>query len=128
MLTEGEPHLAIGDPDRFEQALWALLDNAVKYSPAGSEIEIRIVPGERSVAVEVRDHGRGMSDTTQRRAFDQFFRSEDARAAVPDGSGIGLYTARGLLRAMDGDITVSSRLGDGSTFRVTLPAEPASNR
>ena len=127
LVSEGDPYLAVGDPDRFEQALWAVFDNAVKYSPQKSEIEVRVVAGQRSVAVEVRDHGRGMSELTQRRAFDQFFRSDDARAAVPDGSGIGLYTARGLLHAMGGDLTVTSRLGYGSAFLMTVPGEAAEN-
>lgn len=126
MVTEGAPHLAIGDPDRFEQALWAVLDNAVKYSPEGSPIGVRVAPTDGSrLLVTVTDQGRGMSDATRRQAFDQFFRSADARDAAPDGSGIGLYTARGLLRAMGGDIDASSRLGAGSTIVLTLPAEPA---
>ena len=81
MTIEGDPHLAIGDPDRFEQALWAIFDNAVKYSPTGSEIAIQVVGEGGVLGVEIRDHGRGMSESTQRQAFDQFFRADDARAA-----------------------------------------------
>ncbi len=124
LRTESGQYLAVGDADRFEQALWAILGNAVKYSPDASPISVTVAPvSPELLAVAVTDAGRGMSPETQARAFDQFFRSTDARAAVPDGSGIGLYTARGLLRAMGGDVTVSSRLAGGTTLTVLLPAE-----
>lgn len=123
--SAGDPHLAVGDPDRFEQALWAILDNAVKYSPPGRAVRVRVVPSAGTLTVAVDDEGTGMDDETRRQAFDQFFRAPDARAAVPDGSGIGLYTGRGLLRAMGGDIIAVPSPSGGSTFEVSLPAEPA---
>ena len=124
LRTDGAGHLAVGDPDRFEQVMWALLDNATKYSPAGSAIEVTVAPARRvAPAVTVADHGRGMSPETQRRAFDQFYRAADARNAAPDGSGIGLYAARGLIGAMGGSISIASTLGSGSGFTVLLPAE-----
>ena len=127
LRTDGDGHLAVGDPDRFEQVMWALLDNATKYSPAGSAIEVTVAPADGSrLSVTVADHGRGMSPETQRRAFEQFYRAADARNAAPDGSGIGLYAARGLIGAMGGSISIVSALGSGSAFTVVLPAEPAS--
>lgn len=125
LATHGDPHLAVGDPDRFEQALWAILDNAVKYSPAGSPIRVEVAPGQSRIAVDVIDRGPGMDMTTRARAFEQFYRASHARRTAPDGSGIGLYTARGLLRAMGGDISILSRPGPGTTLRFTVPAEAA---
>ena len=125
IASDGVPHLAVGDPDRFEQALWAILDNAVKYSPPNSAVRVHVAPSGGVLTVSVEDDGRGMDEATRHQAFDQFFRAADARAAVPDGSGIGLYTARGLLRAMGGDITAETRAGGGTTLHLTLPAEPA---
>ncbi|HET9498072.1 MAG TPA: HAMP domain-containing sensor histidine kinase, partial [Candidatus Limnocylindria bacterium] len=127
--VEGEPHLAVGDPDRFEQVLWALLDNAVKYSPPGTEIRVRLTgrPGPSSDLVSelsVHDAGPGIAAADRERAFDQFFRGEHARRMVPDGSGIGLYAARGLVEAMHGRLTLASEPGDGTTFLITLLAEP----
>ena len=58
-------------------------------------------------------------------AFDQFYRSDVARRLSPDGSGLGLHAARGLVRAMGGEITASSRLGAGTVITISLPAEPA---
>jgi signal transduction histidine kinase len=123
----GVPHLAVADPDRLEQVLWALLDNAVKYSPAGSPISVTI-SGESNGSdlqslIQIRDEGSGMDPESQRRAFEQFYRSDTARRLAPDGSGVGLYAARGLMRAMGGDIELRSTLGGGTTATVTLPSE-----
>jgi len=129
LVLEGIPHLAVADPDRLEQVLWALLDNAVKYSPAGSPISVRI-SGDRTAtrelqsAIRIRDEGSGMDEEAQRRAFEQFYRSETARRLAPDGSGVGLYAARGLVEAMGGTIEIASRLGSGTTVTLALPAEP----
>jgi len=132
LQVEGPEHLAIGDPDRLEQVLWAILDNAVKYSPAESPIRVRLSASEQAGAsgmlraeLEVTDEGAGMDPETRERAFEQFYRSADARRAAPDGSGVGLYAARGLLRAMEGDIELDSQLGSGTTVRIGLVAEPA---
>jgi signal transduction histidine kinase len=125
LSVAGPPQLAIGDVDRLEQVLWALLDNAVKYSPAGSPVDVRLEPdGHDRLAISVTDHGMGMDPETAGLAFEQFYRAERARSLAPDGSGVGLYAARGLVEAMGGRIGVESRLGSGTTVRVTLPAEP----
>ena len=123
LRIEGQPHLAVGDPDRVEQVLWALLDNAVKYSPPGTPVLVRVKPVGGRLAIEVRDQGTGMDDETRQRAFDQFYRSDEARRKAPDGSGVGLYAARGLVEAMGGSISVESASGAGTTVIVTLPAE-----
>ena len=70
------------------------------------------------------DAGPGIAAEDREHAFDQFFRGEQARRMVPDGSGIGLYAARGLVEAMQGRLTVNGAPGEGATFLVTLPAEP----
>jgi signal transduction histidine kinase len=125
LVVEGEPYLAIGDPDRLEQVLWALLDNAVKYSPDASPIEVHIAPDDQELVISVRDAGAGMDSETQMHAFEQFYRSAHARRHAPDGSGVGLYAARGLVEAMSGTVALSSTLGSGTTITVRLPAEPS---
>jgi len=130
--TTGPDQLVVGDPDRVEQVLWAVLDNAVKYSPAGSPIAVSLgatagdgeAEGGRWCDIVVTDAGPGMDAEEQGRAFDQFFRSEAARRAAPDGSGIGLYAARGLVLAMGGSMELDSQPGTGTTVRIRLPAEP----
>jgi signal transduction histidine kinase len=109
-----------------------VLDNAVKYSPPDSTVRVRLdgregtPDGSRVTSViSVADEGAGMDPATQERAFEQFFRSVDARRLAPDGSGVGLYAARGLVRAMGGEMTIDSRLGFGTTVSIELPAERA---
>ena len=125
LTVSGAPHLAVGDPDRVEQVLWALLDNAVKYSPDGSEIDVRIAPSDGQLSVSVRDHGIGMDEATRGRAFEQFYRAEPARRLAPDGSGVGLYAASGLMVAMGGSLEIASGLGAGTEITLRLPAEPS---
>ena len=125
LAVEGAPHLAVGDPDRLEQVLWAILDNAVKYSPTGSAISVRVQPDGEQLAITIRDRGVGMDDATRERAFEQFYRSETARRLAPDGSGVGLYAASGLMAAMGGSVAIESELGHGSAFTLRLPAEPS---
>jgi signal transduction histidine kinase len=129
VTNEGPERLAIGDPDRLEQVLWAVLDNAVKYSPAGSAVRVRLASLEEGDGlqsrIEISDEGAGMDAMTRARAFEQFYRSADARRLAPDGSGVGLYAARGLVRAMGGDMELDSRLGAGTTVAIALPAEGA---
>ena len=123
--VRGPPHLAVADEDRVEQVLWAVLDNAVKYSPAGSPIGVEVVPVNGSLSISVSDVGTGMDEDTQHRAFEQFYRSPSARMLAPDGSGVGLYAAQGLMQAMSGAIGIKSRIGGGSTVTLRVPAEPS---
>ncbi len=129
LVEEGPDHLVVGDPDRLEQVLWAVLDNAVKYSPAGSSVRVRLASDSAGdgirARVEISDEGAGMDAATRERAFEQFYRSAIARRLAPDGSGVGLYAARGLVRAMGGHIELESRLGEGTTVAISLPAEGA---
>jgi signal transduction histidine kinase len=120
---EGPMQLAVGDPDRFEQVLWAVLDNAVKYSQPGSAVAVHVRADQDAREVSVTDQGSGMDSQELEHAFDQFFRSEQARRAAPDGSGIGLYAARGLVEAMGGSVSIESVAGAGTTVRIKLPAE-----
>jgi signal transduction histidine kinase len=117
--------------------LWAVLDNAVKYSPPRSAITVRVsattesgeAPGGsdgHGLEIAVVDRGRGMTAAVREHAFDQFFRADEARRAAPDGSGIGLYAARGLMEAMGGSITIDGSDDEGTVVRVQLPAEPIS--
>jgi len=105
--------------------LWAILDNAVKYSPAGSGVHVLVQPDGDQLAITIRDNGIGMDEATRQRAFEQFYRSGDARRLAPDGSGVGLYAASGLMSAMGGSVTIDSELGRGTAFTLRVPAEPS---
>ncbi len=125
LAVKGTPHLAVADPGRFEQVLWAVLDNAVKYSPERSAISVGVVPENAHLAVTIRDSGIGMDEETRAQAFEQFYRSAQARRLAPDGSGVGMYAASGLMVAMGGSIRVWSEPGVGTEITLLVPAEPS---
>jgi signal transduction histidine kinase len=121
----GPPLLAVADPDRLEQVLWAVIDNAIKYSPAGGGVHVSIGGDGDRARIAIRDEGVGMDARTVAQAFEQFYRSPEARRVAPNGSGIGLFAARGLMQAMGGSISINSQLGQGTTITLELPAEHA---
>ena len=109
-----------GDLRRLRQVLANLLDNAVKYTPRGGHVAVqaRTVPG--AAAIEVKDDGIGIPEHEQPRIFDRLYRGDQSR--TERGLGLGLSLARAIVRAHQGEITVLSSPGRGSTFTVTLPA------
>ena len=105
------------DPDKVEQVLTNLVENAAKYaSPKDMRVEGEVLDGH--VAVEVSDRGEGIPPSDLPRVFTKFFRRAQTR---PTGSGLGLWISRGLVEAHGGQLVVESELGKGSTFRFTLP-------
>ena len=108
------------DPDRLRQVLSNLVQNALTHTPAGGSVRISTRQEGDSVIFEVADTGQGIPPDDLPHIFDRFYRAgSGARSA---GLGLGLAISRDLARAMDGDITVSSRTGEGSVFTVKLPA------
>jgi heavy metal sensor kinase len=122
--VQGESALVVsGDRLILRQALINLIDNAIKYSPSGSEIVVQIHPGKDSeVIVEVIDQGPGVSREHQSRIFDRFYRVDKARSREWGGAGLGLAIARWAVEVHGGQIVVESAEGSGSIFRVTLPS------
>jgi signal transduction histidine kinase/HAMP domain-containing protein len=119
-----EGWLAVADPDLVDQVLWALLDNAVHYG-AGTPITVRVAlnRGPCRLRCTIEDGGPGIADDERERLFTRWARG--AAGAERDGSGLGLYVSRGLVRAMDGDLVLEpSAPGRGAAFTFDLPAEP----
>jgi len=113
---------AIGDPDRIEQVLVNLIDNAVKYSPEGGEVTVSTASAEGRVRVEVADEGVGIPASEHDSVFEKFYRGSEGGTVT--GTGLGLYICRELVRRMGGTIGVRSRIGGGSTFYFDLPSDP----
>jgi len=109
------------DGERLRQVVANLLDNAIKYSPGGGRVEVRVGAQGRSGTIEVADHGLGIPAHEQQRIFEKFYRLDPSMTRGIGGSGLGLYISRELVRQMDGEILVDSQLGEGSTFTVLLP-------
>lgn len=104
-------------------AIKQILDNALKYSPLEAAVAVHAFRGDGTVALEITDHGKGISREEQLRIFERFYRSPSIRNQIP-GSGLGLSIAHRILRAHGGDLTVKSSPGE-TTFRLVLPVEPA---
>jgi signal transduction histidine kinase len=118
-----EPLAATADPDKLRQVFSILLDNAIRYSPAGGTVTVGVAQSDDTVAVRVADEGVGIPQSDQDQIFRKFYRGADADSRVgAGGSGLGLFIARGLVTAMGGRIWVESHEGEGSTFAFELPA------
>jgi len=111
-----------GDPERTRQVLLNLLDNAVKYSPRGGQIELGVAPAGDGVRFSVRDEGLGIPLGEQERIFDKFYRLDPDQRGGIGGSGLGLYICRELVRSMGGRIWVESEPGRGTLVSFELPA------
>ena len=109
------------DPDRLCEVLTNLLDNAVKYSPAGGRIRLEAAAHGEEGQLSVRDAGPGIPVEEQERIFEKFHRLDAGDSQETYGYGLGLYLSRRLTQAMGGRIWVESRIGEGATFRVALP-------
>ncbi|MBE3565983.1 MAG: PAS domain S-box protein [Thermogemmatispora sp.] len=118
-----EPLVALIDPHRLEQVLTNLVENAIKYSPQGGPVEVRVVPERdgRAILISVQDHGIGIPRHQQGQIGGRFMRAENARAWGIEGTGLGLYLARALVEQHGGRLWFESEEGQGSTFFVRLP-------
>ncbi|MGL9728170.1 sensor histidine kinase [Enterococcus sp. DIV0756] len=112
---------AIYDRKWTSEALSNILDNAIKYSPAGSNIQMTVESTPMFTKISVQDEGNGISEKDQNRIFQRFYRSEDV-ADLP-GIGVGLYLARQIIEAQSGYIKLTSEMGQGSSFSLYLPTE-----
>jgi two-component system sensor histidine kinase KdpD len=108
------------DKRLMKLAVRQLVDNAMKYSPPESPIEVRVLLNDDNLMLEVTDHGAGIPLDEQKRIFERFYRSPSVKNQIP-GSGLGLSIAHSIVEAHNGELTVSSRPGK-TTFRITLPA------
>ncbi|TML07598.1 MAG: HAMP domain-containing histidine kinase [Actinobacteria bacterium] len=116
-----DPPLALVDPLRFEQALTNLVSNALKFTPDGGDVKVAIRGGDETVDVSVADTGMGIHPTDVDSIFGRFYRTRIAVDTAIKGSGLGLAIAKRMIEAQSGTIRVTSRMGHGSTFTVTLP-------
>ena len=115
------------DRGRMFQLLDNLLGNAIKFTPEGGRVEVRLHGDGDVVRLEVSDSGIGVAENDQLHLFERFFRASNTRGGTVPGTGLGLYIARAIVEAHGGTIGVDSRPGKGTCFRVDLPLvrEPA---
>jgi signal transduction histidine kinase len=110
----------LADPERIGQVLRNLLSNAAKYSPEGTPIELRVIGKEGRVRIEVADHGQGIHPDDVPRIFEKFGQGRDRERHKMPGVGLGLYLSRRIVRSHGSELTVQTRVGEGSVFGFEL--------
>ena len=119
LTVEPKEVLAVFDPRWTEEAVCNLLDTAVKYTPPGGSVSVRVTAYELYRRIDVADTGPGVPEADQGKIFQRFYRSPDARDA--DGVGIGLYLVRKIAEGQGGYVKVFSKPGEGAKFSLFLP-------
>ncbi|MFW6086519.1 MAG: two-component system sensor histidine kinase NtrB [Myxococcota bacterium] len=114
-----EPIEAAVDPDHIRQVLWNLVKNAIQASTRGERVQVGLSNDDGRPVIEVIDRGKGIAPTEQEKLFDMFY------SGRPHGVGLGLALVKQIVDAHGGDVQVDSRTGEGTTFRVVLPATGA---
>jgi signal transduction histidine kinase len=112
------------DPQRLGQVLINLIGNALKFTPRGGAVQVALVPHRRGARIQVTDTGVGIGANELAHVFERFYRGSRANEARGSGSGLGLAIVRSIVEMHNGRVMVESRVGSGSTFTVTLPADP----
>jgi signal transduction histidine kinase len=114
------PHVH-GDPERIHQVVANLVENAVRYSPPGSTVELRASNGHNAVTIEVSDEGPGIPEEEAQRVFERFYRADPARSSRHGGAGLGLAIARWIVDLHGGVIRAEQRQPNGCRMVVVLP-------
>lgn len=109
------------DEDKTRQVIMNFIDNAIYYSPSGTPITVKLHAARGRVVFEVHDKGIGVPKDKQDQLFTKFFRADNAQKQRPDGTGVGLFLAKKVIEAQDGEIIFHSREGMGSVFGFKLP-------
>lgn len=120
--------LVKGDELRLEQVLYNLVDNAIKYSPRGGPVIVRVESDSAQVRIAVTDRGMGIPEQDLPHVFQRFYRASNADAQYLSGMGIGLFVVKEIISLHGGTVSVESIEGAGSTFTVTLPPLPHLSR
>lgn len=120
-FSEGVPPIIEADQALLQQALHNLVENAVKYTPDGGKIWVRLKPRPTSILFLVEDTGIGISPVDRSRLFEKFYRSSNRMAKKERGTGLGLAIVKSIVERHGGQIGVESRLGEGSIFYMDFP-------
>jgi PAS domain S-box-containing protein len=115
--------LVFGDPPKVDQILLNLLSNAIKFTDSNGTVRVGCKESERTASIEVADTGAGIPTDKLSAIFEPFVQLGRSLSSAHEGTGLGLAISRELARAMDGELTVSSEVGSGSTFTLSLPRD-----
>lgn len=112
-----------GDEDKIKQVFINLVDNAVRHTPRGGEIVITIAYKADDVLIEIKDSGIGIASEDLPMIWERFYKGDKSRSRTQGGTGLGLAIVKRIIETHGGHISVWSKLGEGTTFRIILPTE-----
>lgn len=121
LTAEIEAKIIVGDPDLLKEVFLNLLDNAIKYTPAGGKVVIESKRAAGEIVVCVKDTGVGIPEESLSRIFERFYRADKGRSREMGGTGLGLSIVKHILERHNGRVTVESQVGKGSQFTVMIP-------
>ncbi|MDH5507583.1 MAG: PAS domain-containing sensor histidine kinase, partial [Anaerolineae bacterium] len=110
----------LGDESSLQQVFINLINNAIKFSPEGSQVTVQVKDNANSVSTKITDQGIGIPENDQAHLFERFFRARNVNIAEIPGSGVGLYIVKSIIEELGGEILVSSVIGEGTTLEVKL--------
>lgn len=120
IINSETPHITV-DPSQLKIAVENLIENAIRYTNSGGGVEVTVARKNSSAVVSVKDSGIGIHSKDQKFIFQKFFRTDRARTHQPQGTGLGLYITKTIIRTLGGAIGFESQENKGSTFWFTLP-------
>ena len=120
-----EPVYVMGSPDHVEQMLINLIENGIKYNKPGGSVTVHVFGNKDEANLTISDTGIGIAEEHLPRLFERFYRVDKGRSRSMGGTGLGLAIVKHIVRGMNGEIEVHSKLGEGTEFLVTLPIAPA---
>jgi two-component system OmpR family sensor kinase len=117
---------ALVDPGLVDQLLWNLVENGIKFTPAGGRVEVAVDEAEGEVIIEVSDTGPGLPEDAYERVFERFYRTDPSRTSAGEagGTGLGLSIVRAIAEVHGGHVRARNAPDGGAEFLITLPAEP----
>jgi signal transduction histidine kinase len=118
-----QPLLLAGFEDSLERMIMNLVSNAVKYTPSGGTVRLRARSEQGEIKLKVSDTGIGIPEEAMSRIFTEFYRAKNAKSTNVDGTGLGLAIVKDVVEQHGGRISVRSRVGEGTTFSISLPQE-----
>ena len=121
------PVYIMGNPDRVEQMLINLIENAIKYNKPGGSVTVQVFSNNVQANIAISDTGIGIAAENLPRLFERFYRVDKGRSRQMGGTGLGLAIVKHIVRSMNGEIEVHSALDEGTEFLITLPLAPADN-
>lgn len=119
-----EPVMIMGNSDRIEQMLINLVENAIKYNKPGGSVTVQVFSNGTEANIAISDTGIGIAEENLPRLFERFYRVDKGRSRQMGGTGLGLAIVKHIIRSMNGEIEVHSKLGEGTEFLITLPLAP----